>query len=151
MKVPGESFCFSLVFNSRDLGREVGNFGTDQLSDMDRTQRYVSSMSTTGVQANIACCRWLSWAGLVLYVVNQYLFTSFLQGLTTAWISGRRRMTVQNISWSIPTKECWWTQQDRTHNLLITNETCIPLSHRGRPNYWGRQIWANSVDQDQML
>ena len=58
MKAPGESFCFSPVFNSQDLGREIGNFGTDQMSDMDRTQRYVSCVLTTiGVQANVACCR----------------------------------------------------------------------------------------------
>ena len=31
MKTPGESFCFSPVFNSQDWGHEIGNFGTDQL------------------------------------------------------------------------------------------------------------------------
>ena len=39
MKAPGESFCFSPVFNSRDWVREIGNFGTDQLRDMGRAQR----------------------------------------------------------------------------------------------------------------
>ena len=53
---PGESFCFPPVFNSQDLGREIGNVGTYQLSDMDRTQRYVLCVLTIGVQANVACC-----------------------------------------------------------------------------------------------
>ena len=38
MKAPGESFCFSPVFNLPDLGRDFGNFGMDQLRDMGRTQ-----------------------------------------------------------------------------------------------------------------
>ena len=47
MKAPIESFSFSPVFNDRGLGREIGNFGTDQLSDMGRTQRYVSCITKT--------------------------------------------------------------------------------------------------------
>ena len=39
MKAPGESFCFSPVFNSWDWGREIGNFGMDQLRDMGRTSQ----------------------------------------------------------------------------------------------------------------
>ena len=56
MKAPGESFCFSPVFNSRDQGREIGNLGMDQLRDLGRTQRCVSCLLTIGVQANVACC-----------------------------------------------------------------------------------------------
>ena len=56
MKAPGESFCFSPVFSSRDLGSEIGNFGTDQLRDMGRTQRCISCVLTIGVQANVASC-----------------------------------------------------------------------------------------------
>ena len=28
-----------------------------------------------------------------------------------SWISGRERMTIENISWSISTKECCWTRR----------------------------------------
>ena len=47
-------------------------------------------------------------------------------------ISGRERMTVENISWSILTKECCRPRAGRTRNLLITSWTRIQLSHRGR-------------------
>ena len=57
MKASGESFCFSPVFNSRDWGREIGNFSMDQLRDMGRTQRWVSCMLTIGVQGNIGHAR----------------------------------------------------------------------------------------------
>ena len=36
--MPGESFCFSPVFNSRDWGRKIDNFGMDQLRDMRNTE-----------------------------------------------------------------------------------------------------------------
>ena len=49
-----------------------------------------------------------------------------------SWISGRERMTVENISWSISTKECCWHGGSRTCNLLITSRTRIQLSYRGR-------------------
>ena len=39
MKATGESFSFLPVFNSRDWGRETGNFGKDLLRDMGRTDR----------------------------------------------------------------------------------------------------------------
>ena len=48
MKAPDESFCFSPVFNSPDF-----NFGTDQLRDMGKIQRWVSCVLTTDVQANL--------------------------------------------------------------------------------------------------
>ena len=43
-----------------------------------------------------------------------------------SWISGRERMTTENISWSISTKECL------TRDLLVSSQTGIQLSHRGR-------------------
>ena len=49
-----------------------------------------------------------------------------------SWISGRERMAVENISWSISTKECCRPGEGRTRNLLITCRTRIQLSHRGR-------------------
>ena len=49
------------------------------------------------------------------------------------WISRRERMTVENISWSISTKECCQPSGVQTCNLLITSRTCIQL------NQWGRQ------------
>ena len=46
-------------------------------------------------------CSWVSWASLI---------GSFIPVLVTdncpSWISGRERMTVEIISWSISTKEC---------------------------------------------
>ena len=54
MKAPGGSFCFSPVSNSRDLGREVGNFGMDQLQrDMGRAQRCDSCVLTIGTSSNV--------------------------------------------------------------------------------------------------
>ena len=41
-------------------------------------------------------------------------------------------MTVENISWSIPTKECCRPSGGRTRNLLIFSRTSIQLSHRGQ-------------------
>ena len=48
-----------------------------------------------------------------------------------SWISGKERMTIVNISWSISTKECCRPGGGRTCNLLITCRTNIQLSHRG--------------------
>ena len=50
-----------------------------------------------------------------------------------SWISGRERTTVENISWSISTKECCRPQRSRTHDLLVSSRTRIQLSHWGRP------------------
>ena len=47
-----------------------------------------------------------------------------------SWISGRERMTVGNITGSIPMKDCCKPGRGRTGNLLITSPTCIQLSHR---------------------
>ena len=49
-----------------------------------------------------------------------------------SWISGRERMTVENISWSISAKEFSRPGGGRTRNLLITSRMRIQLSHRGR-------------------
>ena len=51
-------------------------------------------------------------------------------GHCTSWISGRERMIIENISWSISTRECCRTRRGRTRNLLITSRTCI--RHRGQ-------------------
>ena len=67
------------------------------------------------------------WTGLVHYSVNQYCAHSF------ARMSRRMRMTVENISRSISTKECCRPGGGQTRNLLITSRTRIRMSHRGRP------------------
>ena len=51
-----------------------------------------------------------------------------------SWINKYERMTVENISWSISTKQCWRQGDYQTHCLLITNRIHIQLSHRGWPN-----------------
>ena len=67
-----------------------------------------------------------------------------------SWISEREEMTVENISWSISTKECCRPSGGRTRNLLITSRTCIQLSHhRGRLLMMCLKTVANSVDPDQ--
>ena len=52
-----------------------------------------------------------------------------------SWICGRERMTVENISWSIPTKKCR-PGRGWTHSLLIFSQMRIQLSHRGRLLIW---------------
>ena len=49
-----------------------------------------------------------------------------------SWISGRERRTVENMSWSSSAKEFCQPSGSRTRNLLITSQTPIQLSHRGR-------------------
>ena len=46
-----------------------------------------------------------------------------------SWISGRERMTVENISWSISTKECCRPRRGRTRDLLVSSRT----AHRTEP------------------
>ena len=46
--------------------------------------------------------------------------------------SGRERMTIENISRSICTKECCWSKGGLIRNLLIISRTPIQLNHRGR-------------------
>ena len=43
-----------------------------------------------------------------------------------SWISGRERMTVENISWSISTKECSRPRRSRTRDLLVYSRTAHP-------------------------
>ena len=50
----------------------------------------------------------------------------------SSWISGRERMTVENISWSISTKECCRPSRGQIHNLLIISRARIQLSHPAR-------------------
>ena len=85
-------------------------------------------------------------------VMSVYLITLFparlshLRGLpirvhirspeTDPWISGREKMTVDNSSWSISTKECCRTRRDRIHDLLITSRKHIRLCHRGLYDIW---------------
>ena len=40
-------------------------------------------------------------------------------------------MTIENIWWSISTKECCWPGGGRTRNLVITSRNHIQLSHGG--------------------
>ena len=94
-----------------------------------------------------------------------------------SWISGRERMTVENISWSISTKECcqswrglnprppglqsvsasnWATEA--SNRLVITEDLVIILPVWARLltlvilycMYLVRQAWPNSVDTDKM-
>ena len=63
------------------------------------------------------------------------LLTSIVRILSTetdncpSWI--RERMTVENISWSISTKESCLSGRGRTPDLLITSWRHIQLSHLG--------------------
>ena len=43
-----------------------------------------------------------------------------------SWINGRERMTVENISWSISTKECADFGGDWTRDLLVSSRTAHP-------------------------
>ena len=61
-----------------------------------------------------------------------YLTTLLLGRHCPSWISGRERMTLENISWPISTKECCLPGGNRTRNLLITSRTRIQPSHRGQ-------------------
>ena len=50
-----------------------------------------------------------------------------------SWISRRERKTIENISWSISTKQCCQPGGGQTHNLMITSPMRIQMSHRGWP------------------
>ena len=43
-----------------------------------------------------------------------------------SWISGRERMTIENISWSISTKECCRPRRGWTRDLLVSSRTAHP-------------------------
>ena len=45
-------------------------------------------------------------------------------------------MTIENISWSISTKECCQPSWEQTCNLLITSQMHIQLRHRGHRLIW---------------
>ena len=54
-----------------------------------------------------------------------------------SWISGRERMTVENISWSISAKECWICKYVKyTHTLEYSHE----LSRCTHMHYLNKQI-----------
>ena len=59
------------------------------------------------------------------------------------WISRRERMTIENISRSISTKEWCWPGGGRTCNLLTTSRAHIQLSHRDRHH---RTCWGGVFD-----
>ena len=52
-----------------------------------------------------------------------------------SWISRRERMTVENISWSTSTEDCFQPGRGQTRNLLNTSRKRIQLSHWGRPTH----------------
>ena len=54
-----------------------------------------------------------------------------------SWISGRERMTVENISRSISTKECYRPWRGWTRDLLVSRRTAHP-TEQPRPAY----IWC---------
>ena len=49
-----------------------------------------------------------------------------------SWISGRERMIIENISWSLFTKECFQAGGGQSCTLPITSWMRIHLSHWGR-------------------
>ena len=49
-----------------------------------------------------------------------------------SWISWRKRMTIENISWTISMKEYCQPSRGRTSSLLITSHMRIQLSHQGQ-------------------
>ena len=53
-----------------------------------------------------------------------------------SWIRGKERMIVENISWSITTKECFWPSRGRTHKLLITSLDAHPSEPMRPANYF---------------
>ena len=65
-----------------------------------------------------------------------------------SWISGKERMTIEKFheqsSWKNVAGPC----RDRTHDLLITSQTCIRLTHQG----WHRPVYQilrmNMVTED---
>ena len=61
------------------------------------------------------------------------LCTFFCQKLTTALHESAEgeELTVENISWSISSKECCRPGRGCTHNLLITSWTCIRATKAG--------------------
>ena len=72
-----------------------------------------------------------------------------------SWISGRERITEENISWSNLHERMLRTRWGRTCNLLIISRTSVQLSHRGRQitaciHMWGREynaVRATSIIQ----
>ena len=49
-----------------------------------------------------------------------------------SWISGRERIIIKNISWSISMKNVAGPSRDQSSGLLITSQTRIWLSYQGR-------------------
>ena len=43
-----------------------------------------------------------------------------------SWLSGRERMAIENISWSISTKECCRPRGGWTRDLLVSSRTGLP-------------------------
>ena len=84
-----------------------------------------------------------------------------------SWISGRERMTVENISWSISTKECcrlwrglnprpglqsdsasnWATEAGRYYHVIIKNVKWLLLNKNNLPLSCGRQITLLKIDK----
>ena len=54
-------------------------------------------------------------------MVNQYCTHSFARKWQMPFLNQQERMTTENISWSLSTKEWWQPGRCPTHNLLITN------------------------------
>ena len=64
-----------------------------------------------------------------------------------SWISGRERMTVENIPWSISTKECCRPRRGGTRDLLVSSRTAHPIEPpRPAPTGWnlesGPSTWG---------
>ena len=65
-----------------------------------------------------------------------------------SWISRRERMTIENISWSISTKECCRPLQGWTRDLLVSSRTAHPTEPPRPAGFFRSQlIWIYSLER----
>ena len=68
-----------------------------------------------------------------------------------SWIRGRERMTEENISWSISTKECCRLGGGWTHDLLVSSRTAHPTEPPRLAGFCRSQlIWIYTVCKDRV-
>ena len=53
-----------------------------------------------------------------------------------SWISGRERMAIENISWSISTKECCRLGRGWARDLLVSSRTAHPTEPPKPAHFW---------------
>ena len=62
-----------------------------------------------------------------------------------SWISGRERITVENISWSISTKECCRPRRGWTRDLLVQSDVHPAATEAGWETNWsGSTLFAKT-------